>query len=65
MVLELHTTKTKTGCAQYLSLSKKMYEKRDTLFEPTQSKSVLKNFAIQHQINGSNGYDPESFLLNS
>ena len=38
---------------------------RNTLFQPTQSKSALKNFAIQHQINGSNGYDPESFLLNS
>ena len=44
---------------------KKMYEKRDTLFQPTQSKSALKNCAIHHQIKGSNGYDPESFLLNS
>ena len=44
---------------------KKMYEKRDTLFPPTQSKSALKNFAIQYQIKGSNGYDAESFLLNS
>ena len=26
---------------------KKMYEKRDTLFQPLQSKSALKNFAIQ------------------
>ena len=43
---------------------KKMYEKRDTLFQPTQSKSALKNFAIHHQIKGLNGYDPESFLLN-
>ena len=43
----------------------KMYEKRDTLFQPTQSKSALKNFAIQHQIKILNGYDPESFLLNS
>ena len=42
-----------------------MYEKRDTLFQPTQSKSALKNFAIQHEIKGLNGYDPESFLLNS
>ena len=39
---------------------KKMYEKRDTLFQPTQSKS-----AIQYGIKGSNGYDPESFLLKS
>ena len=42
-----------------------MYKKRDTLFQPTQSKSALKNFAIQHEIKGLNGYDPESFLLNS
>ena len=44
---------------------KKTYKKRDTLFQPTQSKSALKNFAIQHEIKGLNGYDPESFLLNS
>ena len=25
----------------------------------------MKNFAIQYRIKGSNGYDPESFLLNS
>ena len=35
------------------------------MFQPTQSKSALKSFAIQHQIKGLNGYDPESFLLNS
>ena len=44
---------------------KKMYEKGDTLFQPTQSKSALKSFAIQHQIKELNRYDPESFLLNS
>ena len=44
---------------------RKKYEKRDTLFQPTQSKSALKNFAIQHQIKELNGYDPESFLFNS
>ena len=42
-----------------------MYEKRDTLFQPSQYKSALKNFTIQYRIKGSNGYDPESFLLNS
>ena len=42
-----------------------MYEKRDNLFQPTQSKSALKICAIQHEIKGLNGYDPESFLLNS
>ena len=31
---------------------KNMYEKRDTFFQPTQSKSTLKNFAIQHQMKG-------------
>ena len=44
---------------------KKIYEKRDSLFQPTQTKSALKNFAIQYRKKGSNGYDPESFLLNS
>ena len=44
---------------------KKLYEKRDTLLQPTQSKSALKNFAIQYRTKGSNGYDPELFLLNS
>ena len=33
---------------------KQIYEKRDTLFQPTQSKSALKNFAIQYRIKGSN-----------
>ena len=44
---------------------KKMYEKRDSFFQPTQTKFALKNFAIQYRIKVSNGYDPESFLLNS
>ena len=30
---------------------KKMYEKRDTLFQLTQSKSALKNFVIQYKSN--------------
>ena len=42
-----------------------IYEKRDSLFHPTRIKSALKNFAIRYRIKGSNGYDPESFLLNS
>ena len=33
----------------------KMQEKRDSLFPPTQSKSALKNFAIQYRNKGSNG----------
>ena len=44
---------------------KNFYEKRDSLFQPTQTKSGLKNFAIQYGIKGSNGYEPESFPLNS
>ena len=44
---------------------KKMFEKRVSLFQPTQTKSALKNVAIQYRIKGSNGYDSESFLLNS
>ena len=44
---------------------KKMYEKRDTSFHLKESKSALKKFAIQYRIDGSNGYDPEPFLLNS
>ena len=35
------------------------------MFQPPQTKSALKNFAIQYLIKGSNGYHPESFLLNS
>ena len=35
------------------------------MFQPTQTKSALKNFAIQYRIKGSNGYDPESFLLDT
>ena len=42
-----------------------MYEKRDTSFQLKESKSALKKFAIQYRINGSNAYEPESFLLNS
>ena len=33
--------------------------------QPSQSKSALKNCAIQYQIKGLNLYDPESFLLKS
>ena len=36
-----------------------MYEKRDTLFQPKQSKSALKNFAIKYRMKGSKGCDPE------
>ena len=42
-----------------------MYEKRDTSFQLKGSKSALKKFEIQYRIDGSNRYDPESFLLNS
>ena len=42
-----------------------MYEKSASLFHPTHSKSSLKIFVMQYRIKGSNGCDPESFLLNS
>ena len=42
-----------------------MHEKRDTFFQLKESKSALKKFAIPYRIDGSNGYDPESFLLNT
>ena len=38
---------------------KQIYEMRDSLFQPTQTKSALKNFAIQYRIKRSHGYDPE------
>ena len=38
---------------------KKLYGNSDSLFQPTQTKSALKNFAIQYRIKGSNGYDPD------
>ena len=44
---------------------KKNYEKRESLFQPTQTKSALKNLAFQYRIKGSNGCHPESFLTNS
>ena len=68
MVVELNATKTKVidkVLDSFKNKINKMYEKRDTLFKPTQSKSALNNFAIQYQIKRLNGYDPESFLLNS
>ena len=49
----------------FKSKIKKMYEKRDTLFQQTQSKSALKNFANQYRLKGSSGCDSKSFLLNS
>ena len=42
---------------------KTMYEKRDTSFQLKESKSALNKFPIQYRIDGSNGYDPESFCL--
>ena len=44
---------------------KPIYEKRDSLFQPTQTKSAMKNFAIHYRIKGSNGYEPVSRLLKS
>ena len=67
MVVELHTTNTKVVDKVIESFKNKIknVRNRDTLFQLTQSKSALKNFAIQRQNKRSNEYDPESFLLNS
>ena len=68
MVVELHTTKTKGGWQSawvFNFCSSKNDEKRDCLCQPTQTKSAFKNFTIQYRLKRSNGYDPESFLLNS
>ena len=68
MVVELPKPKPKVVDKVLESFKIKIkiiYEKRDSLFQPTQTKSALKNFAIQYRIKGSNGYDPESFLLTS
>ena len=54
-----------TVLASFKNKINKIYEKIDNLCQPSQSKSTLKNFAIQYQIKGLNGYDLESFLLNS
>ena len=42
---------------------KKIYEKRDSLFQPTQTKSALTNFAIQYRIKGSNVTNQNHFCL--
>ena len=55
-----------TKCLSFLKTKFKKCTKRGILCsKSTQSKSALKNFAIQHEIKGLNGYDPESFPLNS
>ena len=54
MAVELHTIKTKSGWQKGLSLLKtklKKYTKREILCSNQQSKSPLKNFAIQYRIN--------------
>ena len=58
MVVELHTTKPNVVDKVLESFKKKLkknYEKRDSLFQPTQTKSALKNFAVQYRLTGSNG----------
>ena len=53
-----------TKCLSLLKKIKINFEMRNCLFQPTQTKSALKNFAIHYRTKGSNGYDRESFLLN-
>ena len=66
MVVELHTTKTKSGWQRsFKNKIKKIYEKRDIGSNQYRPNLLWRIFAIQYRIKGSNGYDPESFLLNS
>ena len=44
---------------------KKLYNKRDTSFQLKESKSALKKFAIQYQIDGKDWIDPDLFLVNA
>ena len=41
---------------------KKLYDKRDTSFHLKESKSALKEFAIQYRIDGKDWIDPDLFL---
>ena len=43
----------------------KFYNKRDTSCQLKESKSALKNIAIQYRIEGKDLIDPDLFLLNS
>ena len=42
-----------------------MYNKRETSFQLKESKSALKNFAIQFRIDGKDWIDPDLFLVNA
>ena len=42
-----------------------MYNKRDTSFQLKESKSWLKQFAIQYRIDGKDWIDPDLFLDNA
>ena len=49
----------------FKDLIKILYNKRDTSFQLNESKSALKKFAIQYQIDGKNWIDPDLFLDNA
>ena len=44
---------------------KKLYNRRDTSFQLTESKSALKKFAMQYRIDGKDWIDPDLFLVNA
>ena len=47
------------------NLTKKLYNKRDTSFPMKESKSALKQFAIQYRIHGKDWIDPDLFPVNA
>ena len=47
------------------NLIRKLYNKREILFELKELKSALKKFAIQYRIDGKDGFDPHLFLVNA
>ena len=49
----------------FKKLIKKLYTKRDTSSKLKESKSALKTFAIEYQIDGKDWFDPDLFLVNA
>ena len=49
----------------FKDLSKKLYNNRDTSFQSRESKTALKKFAIQYQIDEKDSIDPDLFLVNA
>ena len=49
----------------FKNLIKKLFNNRDTSFQLKESKSALKNFAIQYRIDGKDWIDSDLFLVNA